>query len=234
VSKDNQPMVTLVGNTTLISSAVERAVKRLGYLTRRVNGGDRYAVAAALAGDPANHVEGVVVVDGEDLPVVASVGAVRQSAILLTRGSTLPDAARSHLARIPTDATVYPVGPAARAAVAAAGWRGKVVPVASPAAMLDRFGSAADTVIVARRSSMEDLVVSAALRGRHGGAQLVLVDAAGIGTEARAWLDLSSARIDRTVVVDGRGAISRPTEATIGKLVCGPLGYTAFTNATMT
>ena len=99
--------------------------------------------------------------------------------------------------------------------------------------MRDRFGSG-DTAILAPKSSVEDLVVAAGLRGRYVGAQLLVVDdGADIGDEARAWLDRSSARIDRTVIVDGRGAISRQTEAAAGNLVCGPLGYTTFTNATM-
>jgi hypothetical protein len=234
---DYGPIITIAGDTSVISAGVEQAVRKLGYKTERIAGKDQYAISTGLAARVTpGSVQNVYVVDGADLSTLAMAGAAApmfsDSVVLLARNAALPPAARTYLNRVAAGATVYAVGASAKAAVGASGWRGTVVAVNTRDAMYDLLGARANTVIVVQKSSVEDLAIAASLRGKHIGAQLVAVDGSTVEDGARAWLDASSAGVDKVFVINGKSTVAPPTEETVGRLLSGPLGYSVRENPT--
>jgi len=219
-ANDEVPTVTIVGDTSMVSAAVETAVKGLGYKTTRISGADRYAVnAAALkTGVDAANTREVIVVSGDD-PVAVAVSSFSDGAgVLLTRGSTLPAATATYLSGLSSGTVVYVVGSAAQSALSS--WTKpsgvQVVPLVGSdpvqtSVLVARtvYGSPSGVVLVdPAKTADEDVAVTAA---QQLGYAVLLVDPAkGLEPATRAFLDDSSAGLGATLTVGPSGTLSDP------------------------
>lgn len=232
------PTVTVLGGADAISAPTEAAVQALGYTTQRLSGKDPVAMSVAAAGKPAN-ARLVFVVDAADTAgyaaALSAVTPTSRPAVLLTEGATLPAAVKSFLNATGKEAKVYAVGASAQAALKAS-WTGKpaaliatpyggATDATTPAMVLGAFGGAARTVVVVDASSATDVIAAISV-ARGFDAPLLAIDAkAPLDTALRAWLDNSSASIDRLMIVDSTGAIGAELITTMTGLVNGPFGF---------
>jgi hypothetical protein len=216
---DQIPTVTIVGDTSMVSTAVENAVKALGYKTARVGGADRYALNAAAVkayGEPSGYQE-VVLVSGDD-PAVLSAASVQGAAVLLTKGSTLPSYVSTFLSGLGSGGSqskLYVVGASARAALGSWSKSGvTVVPVSGADAAQSSVllakgapGSPFGVILVDPAKAADgDVAVTAA---QQLGYAVLLVDPAkGLEPATRAFLDDSSAGVGATLVVGPSATVS--------------------------
>jgi hypothetical protein len=85
-------------------------------------------------------------------------------------------------------------------------------------------------VVVVDKSNVTDILAAIGL-ARTYGAPLVAIDpAAGLADAVKAWLDGSSAAIDKAYIVDSKGVFGGDLERALSGLVAGPLGATTVTN----
>jgi hypothetical protein len=212
------PTVTIVGDTSMVSTAVENAVKALGYKTARVSGADRYAVnaAAVKANSQSSNYQSVLLVSGDD-PAVLTAASLLSNTVLLTRGSTLPSYVSTFLSGLSSGTTVYVVGDSARAALGSWSKSGvKVVPLsgadaAQTSVLLAKnvFGSPSGVVLVDPAKSADgDVAVTAALE--YGYAILLVDPAKGLEPATRTFLDDSSAGLGTTLAIGPSGTLSDP------------------------
>lgn len=126
--------VYLLGGTAALSPSVEDELRSRGYRPVRFAGRDRYATAVAIAeqglGSPPAIIEGTGL-DFADALVAGAAAAKIHGAVLLTAGSSLPEATAGYLARHAT-ATRYALGGPAAAAD----------PIATAIVGVDRYDTA--------------------------------------------------------------------------------------------
>ena len=97
-------------------------------------------------------------------------------------------------------------------------------------ALLGRYSASASAVVVVDRSNLTDILTAIGL-ARSFGAPVVAIDPkAGLDDAVKAWLDDSSAAVDRAFIVDSKGVFGADLEHTLSGLVAGPLGATTVTN----
>jgi dipeptidyl aminopeptidase/acylaminoacyl peptidase len=235
------PDVYLAGGTDVISAKTEAAVKALGYHTVRLAGSNQLEAAmSVVALDEANYVQSVYVVDSHDIASVAAVssgGIGENKAVLLTDGTTLAAPARTYINSLGADATLYPVGSAAKTALNGI-WPGKpstlhVTPLgdtdAGASSVLGRQGDGLSRVVVVDRSSLSDLIVAIGMAHLSSGIVLAIDPKAGPDPAVKTWLAHASAALNEVVIVDSSSSIGPAVERAIGELVSGPFGYTSRT-----
>jgi len=233
------PTVTIVGGTDLVSTQAEAAVKAMGYLTERTTAPDPIAMAATVSGRP-DLAEAVFLVDAADTPTylsaISDLGFASQQTVLLTNGSTMPDKVKTFLNGIDASRVkVYPLDAAAQAAVASS-WSGKPALKVTTltgnvtAALLGRFSATAAGVVVVDKSNLTDILTGIGLARAYGAPVLAVDPAAGLDDTVKAWLDASSAAVDKAFIVDSKGVFGADLERTLSGLVAGPLGATTVTN----
>ncbi len=113
--------VYVVGGTGALPLSVDAAIKTTGRTVVRISGADRYDTAALVARKLGNPTA-ILLASGRDFPDALAGGTAAAKAggvLLLTNGSTMPDASAKYLAEHAT-APVYALGgPAAGAAPSA-------------------------------------------------------------------------------------------------------------------
>jgi hypothetical protein len=234
-----QPTVTIVGGTDVVPTQAEAAVNAMGYLTERTTAPDPIAMAATVSGRP-DLAEAVFLVDAADTPTylsaISDLGSASQQAVLLTNGPTMPDKVKTFLNGIDASRVkVYPLDAAAQAAVASS-WSGKPALKVTTltgnvtGTLLGRFSATAAGVVVVDKSNLTDILTAIGLARTYGAPVLAVDPAAGLDDAVKAWLDASSAVVDKAFIVDSKGVLGADLERTLGGLVAGPLGATTVTN----
>ena len=233
-----QSTVTIVGGTDVVPAQAEAAIRAMGYLTERTTAADPIAMAATVSGRP-DLADTVLLVDAADtsmyLSAISDFGPGSQQTVLLTDGSTMPDKVKTFLnginaSRVP----VYPLDAPAQAAVSSS-WAGKpalkvTTLNGNPTGALLGYSARASAVVVVDKSNVTDILAAIGL-ARTYGAPLVAIDpAAGLADAVKAWLDGSSAAIDKAYIVDSKGVFGGDLERALSGLVAGPLGATTVTN----
>lgn len=234
---DTSRPVTILGGPDVVPVQVEAAVRAMGYRTVRTAGADPIAMAVAAAGNPQYHRDFFLVDAADTAAYLAVVGDARfyGAAVLLTNGSTMPDAVKTYLAGVnASSATVYPVDQAAQAALATS-WPGKPVlkvipPTGDESVALLQLNQSAGGMVVVDRSNLADVMTAIGLAQRSGAVLLAIDPNAGPGDAVKAWLDGASASIDQTFIVDSQGVIGADLERTLSGLAAGPLGAATVTN----
>jgi hypothetical protein len=215
-AQDEVPTITLVGGASLLSAAVETAVKQLGYKTVRVNGTDAYSVDASVltTGPDASAVTQALVVSGDD-PAATAVAAMAGSVpVLFVHGGTLSTAVTNYLAGMPSGSTVYAVGQAAQAALTSWSRPGTTVKplggqdAAATAALLARNVLGAPTgVVFADAADPAGQAVAASAAQQFGYALLLVDPAKGLEGDARAFLDDDAPGISTVIAAGSAAAI---------------------------
>lgn len=183
--------VRIVGGTAAVGPEVEADLVARGFHVTRLGGANRYAVAAALAGEEApddSAPETVYLASGEEFADAlggASAAAHRAGVVLLTRAGRLaPESAQQLVALDPARVVVLGGEAAVRGAVVSE------VKTLLPRAQVDRFGGAnryetsalvasdafgtVASAVAASGSAPADAMVGTQLAARHDG-PLVLV-----------------------------------------------------------
>lgn len=235
-SAGNVPMVSIVGGPAVVSPAVESAVRKLGYDVERITDTTQVAL---LAYTEAANADTVVVVSPDDTAVLMAALSLGNAPILYTSGSSLPDASRAYLNKIPATATVYAVGAKAVTAVNAS-WQGKKkgmkvqalagTDAADAAALLGKALGEQGRFVIVNPASAGDAVGALILARLTSATLLPVSGPAALGENARSWLSISSASADHVYVVGAEASVAPDLEKTVGGLVSGPLGYAAGTN----
>lgn len=135
----NRPTVTIVGSATDIPLSADDSLKAQGYKVNRVTAADPYSLVLP---DPTVKPVEIYVASSDDhasaLAAISTLG--NGGTVILTKGSTMPEAARAYLNRIDFTAKsqngtpfvhIHPIGEGAAAALAS-GWPGKPTFTASP------------------------------------------------------------------------------------------------------
>lgn len=110
--------VYLLGGTSALSPAVESRVQTLGYEVVRIAGTDRFDTALKVAHDGLGDPGTLFVTTGVNFPDALAAGAVagaKHGAVLLTAGSTMPQAVADYITAHPGAARYAIGGPAAAA-----------------------------------------------------------------------------------------------------------------------
>jgi hypothetical protein len=234
-----QPTVSILGGTDVVSAQAESAIRAMGYLTERTTAPDPIAMAATVSGRP-NIAEAVYLVDAADtstyLSAISDLGLGSRQSVLLTNGSTMPDKVKTFLNGIDTSRVkVYPLDAAAQAAVASS-WAGKpalkvTAMTDNPAgALLGRYSASASGVVVVDKSNVTDVLIAIGLARTYGAPVVAIDPAVGLDDTVKAWLDVSSAAVDKAFIVDSKGVFGADLEHTLSGLAAGPLGATTVTN----
>lgn len=203
--------VYVLGGTAALSDGVQSALSDLGYATRRLQGGNRYDTALAVAREAAPTPEFITVATGNEFPDALIAGslatAFRGGVMVLTDGDRLPASVDAYLEAFP-DAQATTVGPAAAAAY------DEVFNVAGPTAA-DRSVVAAETfyaalgpsgVAVASVARFPDGLAGAAHAFRQGALPLLLTPADDLPDRATAYVEGLDAS-GRSVVYGGPLAV---------------------------
>jgi hypothetical protein len=231
------PTVNILGGTDTVSASVESAIKAMGYDTHRTSAKDPYTMAVTVSGKPAN-AQTILVVDQADLASYASaisdLGAYSQQTVLLTNGSSVPDAVRTFLNGTKAGVPIYTLGTRVQDAVNG-NWPGghelSVTPIGgttSPTAgLLNAFGGYLDSVVVVNAANSSDVLAAIGLARGYGALILAVDPKAPIDPGVASWLLASSAAVNSIMVVDSTNAIGADLTNALGALVCGPLGFSA-------
>ncbi len=228
-----RPTVMIIGDTSVISTSTENAVRALGYDTQRL---PAYDLASQASADLTLPFYGdVVVVSADDLSGQALAHTLQVgpqgSIILVASGGALPAKAEVFLNHLPATAKLYALDAGAQTALAAswsgkkAGFTSKLVPGVEPA--LTAFGGDELGLVLVNGSSAADVVVGINYARRHGMAAIVVDPRQGIDPGALAWCGRSSTSIDQVVIVDSAGTLGQDLDGQVGAAVAGPLGNTS-------
>ena len=226
--------VYIVGGTDVVSADVETAIGKLGYHVRRISGADVYSTAIAVQGlQPSPGTEDVSLVSADDPVAEAIAVSSRSGAVLLTKGTAIPDADLPILKDLSPQARVYAYGADAVTA-AKSSWPGKpsgltVVPATGTAAPQNGY---LRQVVVVPTDSKQDAILGVLTAGYLEHAALYFVDpSTGPGPALTKLLDTGSAQIDTVAVIDSAGKLGG-LDAKLGALTGGPLGAKTVTNPT--
>ena len=236
--------VYLLGGTGALSPAVAQSLS--GYNVVRLSGADRYATAVAIAKVVDPKPGSVLIATGDNFPDALSAGAVGEP-VLLTHGTVMPAATAAYLNTLrPGDssgagtAIVTVGGPGAAALVSGyvnggmPNWPMQINYMKLAGAtryitslMVAEYFDAADTdVAFATGASWPDALSGGAMIGHRGG-PLLLVDPAGIGADAMAYLRAQSSSLSMLHLLGGTGALpgTIATQAAGAFLVPGQAQY---------
>ncbi|WP_344654983.1 cell wall-binding repeat-containing protein [Catenulispora subtropica] len=139
--------VYVLGGTSALSPAVEAQIKRLGFVTERLAGNDRFETSVAVAHAVSPNPHTVMVATGVKFPDALAAGAAAAQdpnggVVVLSNEGTLPAPVKGYLSGVNPGATdVYGVGGQGVAALRTGfpQWAGKVTPLSGA----DRFATAA-------------------------------------------------------------------------------------------
>ena len=231
VGDSGTPTVTILGGTDQVSAQAEAAIQQLGYKTSRVSG-DEHAINASLLGTDAPAADYVAVVSDDDPAAAAAVGV--NTLVVLTKGATLPAAARTYLAKLDSAATIYAIGAEARDALAA--WSGK--PAGSTVKTLigaddaettvliaQAFDGARTGVVLANAANPTDLVEAMATAASFKFALLAVDPSKGLEPTTQRWLTDSAAAVGTTVLVGDQATLTPVFAEKVGTAVSGPQGW---------
>jgi hypothetical protein len=231
------PTVYLVGGEDLISKQTEQALAKLGYHPQRITGKDQLGVAASAAKE-VRGMDAALVVSAKDPALEAAAGSATSAALVLTDGTTLPDASKSLLAGLYDGMHLYAVGTAAQDAVA--GWRGKpakvdIVPLSTgdgtgAVQLAETLAGSPRWAVVVDPASPADVVVAISLAHAYG-APVLFAGASGVDSGTRDWLVESSGSVD-TLLIVGAG-VATGAQTRMGEAISGPLGFATATNPTI-
>jgi len=235
-SQGQIPTVTIVGDTSMVSAAVENAVKQLGYKTERISGADAYAVNAAAPRDgmsAGSEEARLILVGGDDPAAVAAASYAGQYSVMLTRGRTLPPAAASYLAAMVPGGKVYVVGSEAQQALGSWSKRGvQVIPLVGSDAAQDSvllaqwLASYIPGYIVVDPQATPDAAVALSATWQLGYPVLLVDPGKGLENATSSYLDDASASVDSLVVVGPAGSIPDTLAQQAATRLSGPLGFT--------
>jgi subtilisin family serine protease len=229
----------LLGSTGALGDGVRRDLEDLGVAVRRVGGSNRFATAAAIAGELPATTEVLLTEGGnadpargwpDALSASGLAAAERRPILLANRDSLPPETARALSAG--TDVTIVGGTAAVSARVASdVDARARTVRrLSGPnryatsvavAREADRRGISPATTWVATGRAFADGLVAGAAAGATGG-QLLLIDGQGLDTGSPASRDLLRERrgtIRSLPVVGGTGAVTTATERRLAELV---------------
>ncbi|MFD0631639.1 cell wall-binding repeat-containing protein [Catenulispora yoronensis] len=232
--------VYLLGGTSALSDRVFSDVAGLGFVPKRISGGDRYQTAAAIAQNSAPTPHVFLVGTGVNFPDAlaagAAAGANPDAVVLLSSDRTLPAATRDYLAaHYHAGDILLGVGVQGSDALKTAY---PTLPIANQLRGVDRFDTAAKlanffysgpyparTVGLAVGGNWPDALGGGALLGAHPG-PLLLTDASGIPASERAYLSTNSAAVKEIVVFGGTRVVSDAAQASVANGVAGAGGGT--------
>jgi len=218
--------VTLLGGSTAIAQPVEDALRGAGVEVRRLGGEDRYATAAAVAGEATAPDGEVAVALGSDFADAVSAGALAATpghvpTLLATRDG-VPPATAAALRRMGARTVLLVGGHDALPATVAEQLSGLGYTVerlagenrfATSAAVarfaMGRFDAGPRPVVMAPGSGYPDALTAGTLAARLS-ASVLLVPGADLNSEplSAAWLRGYAAALDRAVLVGGLGVVS--------------------------
>lgn len=231
VGDNGGPTVTILGGTDQVSAQAEAAIRQLGYQTTRITG-DAEAVNAAALAQQTLQPSFVAVVSDDDPAAAAAAGVTSQ--IVLTKGATLPTAARNALAKLDSHDTIYAIGAEARDALAA--WSGKPAGVTvkpligaddaeTTALIAQTFDGARSGVVLADASNPVDLAEAMTTAVAFKYALLAIDPAKGLDPATQQWLTDSAPAVDTTVLVGAQTTLNATIAQKIGAAVSGPQSW---------
>jgi putative cell wall-binding protein len=224
--------VYLLGSAAVLSTAVENAVKALGYQTVRLAGADRFATSAAIANEITPNPEFILAATGMNFPDALAAGAAAgawtttdtPTVLVLTADATLPAATKTYLDGKKTSATIVPIGAQAKTAVS--GYSNKTAAISgssryeTAARVAEAFFDATAFVGVATGTNWPDALAGGALLGTLGG-PLLLTDgtASDLHLYTAMVLGDRSAGITSPVVLGSAAVVSDTLRDRIGSAV---------------
>jgi putative cell wall-binding protein len=179
--------VYLLGDIKAIPASIATQLSGMGYQVVRYGGADRFATAVAVAealGSPST----VLLATGTNFPdaLAAGVGAAKaRGAVLLTNGSTMPDATKTYLNAHP--GTVYAVGGPAVVAAPSATKLSGADRYATAVAVATALFANPTAVGVATGANFPDALTGGAQLARAG-APLVLTAPSGVHEATSGYL----------------------------------------------
>ncbi|HEU5334007.1 MAG TPA: hypothetical protein VFU73_14610 [Actinocrinis sp.] len=232
VGDNGAPTVTILGGTDQVSAQAESALQQLGYQTTRISG-DRYAINAGELAPGASGSQFVAVVSDNDPAAAAAVGVTSQ--VVLTKGATLPAAARAYLAKLESGSTIYAVGAEARDALAA--WTAKPAGVTvqplvgaddaeTTVLVAQTLDGARAGVVLATANNPADLAEAMATASGFKYALLAVDPSKGLEPTTLRWLTDSDAAVGTTVLVGDQNTLTAAFAQKVGTAVSGPVGWT--------
>jgi hypothetical protein len=232
VGQSGTPTVTILGGTDQVPASAEAAIQQLGYTTKRITG-DKYAVNAAILAESGPGATSVAVVSDNDPAAIAAFGSTTQ--VVLTKGATLPAAAKTFLAQTQSGATIYAVGSEAKDALAA--WTGKPSGVTvtqvvgaddaeTTVQIAVSLDGARSGVVLVDETSPADLVAAESVAASFNYALLAVDPAKGLEAATQQWLTDSSGSVGTTVIVGSQSKLGDTFAQKVGTAVSGPVGWT--------
>ncbi len=213
--------VYVLGGTAALSPSVDSSLQSLGYQVVRLAGDDRYATAVAIATTGLHDPASVLLATGLGFADALGAGAAAahiDGAVLLTAGSTMPDATANYLAN--HSSTRYAVGgPAAAAAPAATAIVGADRYDTATRVATRFFGSVA-FVDVATGTAFPDALGGGA-HAAVSGVPLLLTDPASLPSTVASYLDGQKGSITDVVVFGGTAAVSDNVLSQINSALTG-------------
>jgi WD40 repeat protein len=239
------PVVNIIGDTSVISAAVEARIKSFGYQTTRRPDADPIAAAVAVNSSgmiPSPYGAPVYVVSASDAPAILSLEALGHGAsILLTDNAAMPAADQPIINRIETGGNrrqIIAVGGQAQAALASS-WPGKpsqmrVTPFGGSDADLNslliaqRYSDGPTEVGLASTNSWQEALLAAANGPRM---PVVFVDPrAGLSADAAGWLADASASVGTVVAYGDTASVPQQVTAAAENALQGPAGADSVLN----
>lgn len=239
------PAVTIIGDTSVISAAVEARIKSFGYQITRRPDADPIAAAVAVNGPGVNagtNGAPVYVVSASDTPAILSLEALSHgSSILLTDDSAMPAADQAIINRIETGgdkSRIIAVGGQAQAALASS-WPGKpsqmrVTPIGGSDADLNslliaqRYSDGPTEVGLASTNSWQEALLAAANGPRM---PVIFVDPrAGLSADAAGWLADASASVGTVVAYGDTSSVPQQVTAAAQDALQAPAGTNSVLN----
>ncbi|MGJ5790370.1 cell wall-binding repeat-containing protein [Streptomyces griseorubiginosus] len=242
--------VYLLGNTSVLSSAVTSQVKALGFTPKRLTGADRFATSVAVAKTITTSPKYVFLASGTDayasLPAAAAAGADGTGSaggLVLTNGKSLTSSVKSYLNGLnPNKTMVIPVGADARYALTHTNFSrwpstysyypisGKTRAALS-VAVAKFWWTTPSNVALAYSSSWRDGLSAAGAMNVFG--PVLWTSRASLSSEVTSYLLRESASTNTVVAFGGTGNLSASTLASAGASVAAnsaQVVYTPFRN----
>jgi putative cell wall-binding protein len=240
--------VYLLGGPGAISAAVQDAITKMGYVTNRIAGDNRYETSVKIAQAISDEPQLFLVATGQNFPDALSAGAAAGSfdafgtpaVVLLSNDETMPVATENYLEGLLSGNSLpgplFAIGDQANAALDSAGWSDYGVAAGAnrygtAQAVAEEFFAGEQTAGVTTGLNWPDALAGGAFLGMTNGPLLLSNGAQTIIGNTQTVLSNSSGSISAAFVFGD--TLPPSNNGQIGAAISGPAGFDTVLPSTM-